>query len=226
MKTVVALLVILAVIVLAVGPVSAVDYPNLNGVIISDFAHVLTQSDINDLTARIRSLEENTTIQIAAITVRTTNGEDPTLYAAHIGTRNGVGQRATDNGIVLLLIVDDNHWAIATGSGIEGDVTDLDVGRINGEIRPYLGDKQYYQCFSIAVDRISGLVDNKNTTPVKPANDTMTLIIAVIIGVIITGLGVAVGAYDDEDNGFIGGFGGGGSGGFGGGGFSGGGGSI
>jgi uncharacterized protein len=225
MKNIVALLAILAVMVIIVGPVSAIDYPNLGGEIVSDFAHVLTPAQINDLTTRIMSLEENTTIQVAAVTVRNTNGEDPTLYAAHIGTRNGVGQRATDNGIVLLLIVDDNHWAIATGSGIEGDVTDLDVGRINGEIRPYLGDGQYYQCFSIAVDRISGLMDNKNTPAAKPTGNTLVIIVAVIVVIILIGLKAAAGD-DDDDGGFVGGFNGGGSGGFGGGGFSGGGGSI
>lgn len=198
--------------------VSANDYPVLTGYV-NDYANILTPHEKMLLNDRVASIERNTTVEIALVSIQTTNGEATSQFATKIGDKNGVGKKATDNGIVVLISFENERGGfIATGKGIEGTLTDVKCSRIWDNSKTYFTDKRYYDGYDSILNGIEKEIDVGNAT--VSATSTPELggfgVFIIILLIIMFGLVFVV---------FLFAAGGirGGSGGFGGGGFSGGG---
>ncbi|MBP3705721.1 MAG: TPM domain-containing protein [Clostridia bacterium] len=110
---------------------------------VNDFADVLSAEDEREMLNRGKDLEDKTTAQITVITVDTTNGEEPADYALNIGRQWGVGTK-DDNGIVVLLSVEDRQLYVAVGYGLEGALPDSKVGRLEDNYAiPHLSDDNF-----------------------------------------------------------------------------------
>ena len=224
-----------ALLVFLITAEMAVAYPQLVPYV-NGFAGVLTADQIVHLNAVARDIKASTTVEIAIVTVESTDGENRVLYANRLGEESGVGKAATDNGLVLLWSMDNEQGgAIAVGSGIESILNDAKVGRIGRRSRQYFDDWQYYNGFlSMLTDIKAELgagsgIPYRRTAPTGPAGDDLYQLLFVIAVIILVmylsrryGLrgssGFRAGCYIGRS---LGGFRGGG--GFGGGRFSGGG---
>lgn len=133
-------------------------YPVLNSGesgYVSDFANVLSESEKARLNEIIISIEKNTSVEIAVVTVKDTGGEDRIMYASKLGGQNGVGKKASDNGVVVLWSLDNERGgAIATGRGIESVLNDAKVGRIGRDSRIYFDRGEYYPGFEHVLNSI------------------------------------------------------------------------
>jgi uncharacterized protein len=163
---------------------SATVYPTLNGYV-NDYSGVLTPQERTLLTDRITAIEKNTTVEIALVDVTTTNGEDLSQFATKIGDNNGVGKKATDNGIVVLISFDNQRGGfIATGKGIEGTITDVKATRIWDNSKSYFTNKQYYAGYSKILDGIESEIDAGNSTAASGSdNDDFAFIIFALFGI-------------------------------------------
>lgn len=81
-----------------------------------DHAGVLTDKTMNHIDAMNASLFAQTGAQIVVETVRSTNGADIVDYATDLGNRYGVGSAEEDNGLVIVLALDD-----IAQNGLQGD---------------------------------------------------------------------------------------------------------
>lgn len=114
---------------------------------INDFAEVIDSSDEDSIYNYGKSLYENEATkgaQVVAVTVETTNGEDPADYALELGRNWGVGNKDEDNGVVILLASEDRNIEISVGYGLEGALPDSKVGRLLDVYAiPYLEDDDF-----------------------------------------------------------------------------------
>lgn len=195
--------------------VNANEYPVLNGYV-NDYANILTPQEKMLLNDRVASIERNTTVEIALVSVQTTNGEATSQFATKIGDKNGVGKKATDNGVVVLISFDNERGGfIATGKGIEGTLTDVKCSRIWDNSKSYFTNKRYYDGYDSILNGIEREIDVGNAT--VSSSDTpdlggMGIFVIVLIAIFVFILLIA----------FIAIIGGSGRGGYGGGGSSGG----
>ncbi len=149
------LLILLMLLVVPLIPIAgAVEYPVLTEHV-TDNAGIINaeyRQKIGDLLVRI---EEHTTAEVAILTIKSLEGEDKAEYATEVGQRSGIGKKDVDNGLLLLIAMDDGNgkgaYFVATGYGLEGTLPDTTVSRINNEVLlPYLkkgketGDISYY----------------------------------------------------------------------------------
>lgn len=81
-----------------------------------DHAGVLTDATMKHIDAMNESLFAQTGAQIMIVTVDSTNGTDIVQYATDLGNRYGVGSAERDNGLVIVLALEDY-----TPSGLKGD---------------------------------------------------------------------------------------------------------
>jgi uncharacterized protein len=97
---------------------------------VQDFARILTENEISELRSIGRSIEDATTAQVAVLTVQTT-GEQPIQEFANAAFREyGIGQQKTNNGVLLVLAMEDRKIWVEVGYGLEGRLPDGKVGRI------------------------------------------------------------------------------------------------
>jgi uncharacterized protein len=126
--------------------------------LVNDFAHVMTGDQTAALESKLVAYDDSTSIQIAVVTVPSIGDDAIEDYALKILRDWGVGNKKTNNGIVILAAIKERKVYIATGYGMEGSIPDITAKEIvDNEIIPNFkgGDADnYYRGFSHAADAI------------------------------------------------------------------------
>jgi len=118
--------------------------------LVNDFANVLAQNEVSQLENALVQFARETSTQIVVVTVADLEGNDPGDYAFQLGEKWGVGQKDSDNGIVVLLKPkvgnSKGQVFIATGYGLEGVLPDAVVNGtiIDNEMIPYFKQNDYF----------------------------------------------------------------------------------
>lgn len=125
---------------------------------VNDFAHVLgpgTQAQLNDI---CRELDEKAHAQIAVVTVDTLDGRDIESYAADLFQHWGIGNRATNRGVLILLAVNDRRRRIEVGYGLEPILPDGKVGGFGREAVPLLKQNNYDAAVRLLTERVAATI--------------------------------------------------------------------
>ncbi len=194
----------------------------------TDFTNTLTKSELDELNYRLKTYEDSTSNQLVVLMIASLNGYPIEEVANEIFTKNRIGTKKNDNGVLLLIAKDDRKLRIEVGYGLEGVLPDaLCSSIIRNVIVPRLKAEQYYLAIIEGINAIISAIGGEyiadNVT--KEEDETLPLFfiifIIILFVIFINRGGMRGGVYR------AGGFGGWSSGGsgWGGGGFSGGGGS-
>lgn len=97
---------------------------------VNDFADVLDDSAEDNIKKQGEKLDTETTAQVVIVTIDTTDGQEISEYSADLANDWGIGNKEKDNGVLILLAVEDRNVFIATGEGIESALPASKVGRI------------------------------------------------------------------------------------------------
>lgn len=137
--------------------------PPLNRPII-DQTKTLSVEQIDTLAAQIATSRSEKAYQIAVLIIPTL-GTDEYLegYSLKVAREWGVGESASDNGVLLLVAKDDRKLRIEVGRGLEGDLTDVRASRIiRNVISPKFRAGQYFEGVSAGVNSIQLAVSAKS----------------------------------------------------------------
>lgn len=99
-----------------------------------DLAGVIDRANVQRLDEFLKELEQKTTAQMLVLTVKTTGGDDIESYAVRVFERWKLGQKGKDNGVLLVVAVQDRRAKIEVGYGLEGTLPDAFCGRIGREV--------------------------------------------------------------------------------------------
>ncbi|GAB1450853.1 hypothetical protein MASR2M47_09090 [Draconibacterium sp.] len=118
--------------------------------LVNDFANVLSANESAQLENELVQFANTTSTQIVVVTVADLDGNDPGDYAFRLGEKWGVGQKGTNNGIVVLVKPKQGNSKgqvfIATGYGLEGVLPDAVVNStvVDYEMIPRFKENDYY----------------------------------------------------------------------------------
>jgi len=130
---------------LGVDRVSAQSIPALTDTV-NDFAHVIDPSSRAELDRRIRALRDTTgdTIVIATVpTFKPYGSIDEYAVKMFENGGRGIGDKGKDNGILIVVAVEDRALRIEVGYGLEGIVPDGFAGEVRDIIRPKFREGRY-----------------------------------------------------------------------------------
>lgn len=139
-----------------------------------DMAGLLNASQKNQLNALISDLESETGAEIAVVIIRKTQGATPKEYATELFNKWGVGKRELDNGVLMLVALQDRRVEIETGYGMEAVLPDGLVGAILDEaVIPHFRRGKYAQGILAGVERLAQEIRHAQQTgsyetPVRP----------------------------------------------------------
>lgn len=129
------------------------------------------------LEQKLVKYSDTTSTQIVLAIIDTTNGENINYLGAQWGEKWGIGQAKEDNGILILLALNDRKIAINTGYGVEHLLTDaLSKRIIERDIIPYFKQGDYYGGLHRGTDAIFEVLNgeykgtkkqNKNDFPIE-----------------------------------------------------------
>ena len=122
---------------------------------VSDYAKVLSQAEVSSLESTIRAYEQQTGNEIGVAIVDSLKGGDIDDFANKLFARWGVGKKGKDNGVLLLVAIQDRSARIEVGYGLEPKITDAVAGRILREqMFPSFKQGRYGEGISLAVVKI------------------------------------------------------------------------
>lgn len=120
-----------------------------------DEARILSADEITQLSAQIYQIYDDNLAQMALVIVPTTGGVDIFDYGLQVARRWGLGRDDIDNGVLILVAVNDRKMRIFTGHGVEGVLPDVVLNRIIRDvISPNFKAGQFAQGLSAGIARI------------------------------------------------------------------------
>lgn len=102
---------------------------------VNDFANILTNQEEYTITKIAEMVERETTAELAVVTIQTTKPLSIEEYSVRLFEEWGIGKKEKDNGVLLLVAVEDRTVKIEVGYGLEGVLPDGLCGEI---IRKYI----------------------------------------------------------------------------------------
>ena len=135
-----------------------------------DEASVLTQEEIDSLTRRIDVFEDASGGQMAVLLIRSLYGDSVEDFSLAVAEIWKIGWKGKDNGVLLLLAMEDRRSRLEIGYGLEGVINDARAGDILRNMAPYMRKGQYEQAISFAIDSVSAFVLHENA-PEAPADE-------------------------------------------------------
>ena len=133
---------------------------------VSDFAHVIDSQSRAELETYCGQLERSTGVQMAFVTLPSLDGNPIEDVSNTLFRQWGIGKKGKDEGIMLLLSVQDHRNRIEVGYGLEPILPDGFDGSILRGIAPLLKQGAYGQAMISAAAQMSAYIDRaKNVAP-------------------------------------------------------------
>jgi uncharacterized protein len=131
---------------------------------VNDYAGVFNDAEKSALERKLNELDYRSSTQIFIVTLEDNGGYTASDLAPRIGEAWGVGQQGKDNGLLVLMDMQENDVFIATGYGLEEYIPDITAGRIvQHEMIPNFRNGDFYEGLDAAVDVMISLLEGKFT---------------------------------------------------------------
>lgn len=153
---------------------------------VTDLTGVLTYDDAERIAAAILAERQHSGAQIAVLITPDTGNESIETFANGTFRQNGLGQRGTNNGVLIVLATRIHKSRIEVGEGLSQSLTDYNANTIlenaRGELREAHFGPAAYQIVNGVIATIGGRPGS------RPRDDSAIIfwiILAVVIGVAI-----------------------------------------
>lgn len=138
--------------------------PELWGMRVHDDAKVMSVSAVEQLESLLKVYEDSTSNQIAVLIIPSLDGEVLEEYSLRVAEKWKLGQKEKDNGVLLLIAIEDRKMRIEVGEGLEGVLTDALSNRIiRNEIAPEFRRGDYEQGVVAGVNGIIKAIGGEYT---------------------------------------------------------------
>ena len=158
--------------------------PPLTGHVV-DTTATLAPEALASLEAKLAAFEQRKGSQIAVLLVRTTAPEAIEDYSLRVAEQWGIGRGDVDDGVLLLVALDDRRLRFEVGYGLEGAVPDALARRIIAEtIAPRFYEGDFAGGLDAGLDALIGLIDGEPLpVPIarEPAAERFTALPIVLV---------------------------------------------
>jgi len=160
--------------------------------LVTDLAGVLTPEQKQALENKLVAIDDSSSNQIAVVIIPSLDGYPKEEYATKLFRDWGIGGKK-NNGILLLIAINDREIKIEVGYGLEGAIPDITaINIIDNYIKPAFKAGNYYEGIDQATDNIAkAAVGEYKVAKVKKSKSKgsggLFLIILIIIFVILKG---------------------------------------
>jgi uncharacterized protein len=99
----------------------------------TDLAGAMSEDDIYYINQLCFEVDASTSCEMAVLVVNTTHPSDINYYALRTFQHNTIGKAGSDNGLLVVIAIDDRAWRVEVGYGLEGVLTDVRVKHLAEE---------------------------------------------------------------------------------------------
>ena len=123
--------------------------------LVNDLAGALSSEQRQELENRLVAYDDSTSNQVVILLVKTLSDQPIEEYSLKVLRTWGIGNKATNNGVLIVAAIDDHKVRIETGYGLEGAIPDITANQIiTTDIAPAFRSADYYTGLNNAVTSI------------------------------------------------------------------------
>lgn len=163
---------------------------------VNDYTGTLKSNEVADLSNKLTQFSKDTSNEISVVIIKSLDGDTIENYAVKLFEDWKIGKDKKDNGVLLLVAIDDKKMRIETGYGLEGALPDATTYQIvTNTLKPAFQNNDYYGGINAGVDKIISATRGEYTAdPVPTSSNSFKLnfdtIIAIIIGLFYVLMGL------------------------------------
>jgi uncharacterized protein len=169
----------------------AQDFPERSATLVTDYTNTLSADDKQKLESKLVAFNDSTSTQVAVVIMKSTGSYDINDYGQQLLRKWGIGQKEKNNGILVIVAINDRKMAIQTGYGAEGPLPDVLTQRIiQDDMKPHFKAGDYYGGLDAATTDI--IKATKGEFKAEPQENDQTsggdgagIIILIVIVVVI-----------------------------------------
>lgn len=129
---------------------------------INDYVGIIDNEQSKNIISIGKELEDKTGAQAVIVIVDSTNDVPIEDYSNKLFRNWGIGQKGKDNGLLILLALNDRKWRVEVGRGLEGAIPDALSNRIMESIaKPSFVEGNYAEGLTNAYSTFSDSIANE-----------------------------------------------------------------
>lgn len=97
---------------------------------INDYVGIMSNEDANKIISIGKELEDKTGAQAVVVIINSLNRVPIEDYSNKLFRNWGIGEASKDNGLLILVSIDDRQWRVEVGRGLEGAIPDALSNRV------------------------------------------------------------------------------------------------
>ena len=97
---------------------------------LNDYTGTIDETSTKEIVSIGKELEDKTGAQAVVVVVDSTEGAPIEDYAINLFREWGIGQSDKNNGLLMLLSINDKRWRVEVGRGLEGAIPDALSNRV------------------------------------------------------------------------------------------------
>lgn len=147
----------------ASGSAGAYYNPGSPAGFVNDYANILTSEQKLLLENKFVQFEKDSSNEIAIAVIKDLRGDTIENFAEKLFKDWGIGKKGADNGVLILVAIDNREMRIEVGYGLEGALTDAQANRIvNETMKPAFQKSDFFKGLNGATDQIIAAVKGEN----------------------------------------------------------------
>ncbi len=176
---------------------------------VNDYANILSDETENYIIEKNKVLEETFGAQIVVVTVPSLEGNSLEEYSTEVFRKFGIGNKDKNNGLLLLLALEEREFRVEVGYGLEGILPDAKTGRIQDEyIIPYFQNNNWDVGIRSGFDAFYKIISGEDV-PLEENNELTEeklMLIAIFVLMLFLCASIAIRTTGRRGGGGFGGF--------------------
>jgi len=133
----------------------------VNNSYVSNPDNIISAGTVTEIDSILSSLENEATAQVAVVLLRSIGEADIFDFSQDLFNHWGIGSKANDNGLLVLMVLDQRTVRFHTGDGIEGLLPDAICKQIQRErMIPYFKEGDYDAAMLAGVREVAAILNN------------------------------------------------------------------
>lgn len=122
---------------------------------VNDYAGLLSAEEKSALENKLTVFNQESSNEISIVVIPSLEGDTIENFAVKLFEEWGIGKSKQDNGVLLLVALNDRQMRIEVGYGLEGTLPDaISYQIITKTLKPAFQAENYYEGISVATDQI------------------------------------------------------------------------
>jgi uncharacterized protein len=114
------------------------------------------------LTQKLEAIKQSTSHQVAVVAVKSIGEETPKNFAVHLFQKWGIGEKGKDNGLLILLVMDQRRIEFEVGYGLEGILPDITCHNIiQSHMIPQMKEGRVFDALTSALTQVELHLNNE-----------------------------------------------------------------